>query len=65
MEAETITKETGEVIGGFMSERIISTQPCGFCNGTGKAGGEPCSACNGTGNMPVYEEDPDYKPSED
>jgi|GEM_PF-2037697 DnaJ-class molecular chaperone len=48
-----------------MSERIISTQPCPVCHGTKRCGGEVCSNCNGTGNVPVYEEDRDYKPSED
>jgi len=48
-----------------MSERIISTMPCPFCQGTGKCGGEVCNNCNGAGNVPVYEKDPDYKPGED
>lgn len=60
-----LREEASEDIGGLMSERIISTQPCPVCHGTKRCGGEVCSNCNGTGNVPVYEEDRDYKPSED
>ncbi len=48
-----------------MSERIISNTPCPFCHGTGKREEELCGKFNGTGNVPVYEDDPDYPPSDD
>jgi RecJ-like exonuclease len=48
-----------------MSERIISTQPCQDCHGTGRCGGQICNTCNGKGYVPIYEKERDYDPRED